>query len=82
MVIIKGPPVRYQAAIIRHGYILLVKQHGEGGYEWWFVPGDGLEANETEEQCVLLEVNEETNLVVMIECLLIGGPSHRRSDYC
>lgn len=73
--------VRYQAAIIRNGYILLVKQRGDGGYEWWNVPGGGLEPGETEEQCIIREVKEETNLVVKIVRLLIDGPSHQHSPY-
>jgi ADP-ribose pyrophosphatase len=73
--------IRYQGAIIRDGLILLVKQRGDGGYAWWNVPGGGREANETEEQCVVREMKEETNLDVKIECLLIDGPSHRHSPY-
>ena len=73
--------VRYQAAVLQDGYILLVKQRGENGYEWWNVPGGGLEANETEEQCIVREVKEETNLKVQIDRLLIDGPSHRHSSY-
>jgi ADP-ribose pyrophosphatase YjhB (NUDIX family) len=73
--------VRYQAAVIQDGFILLVKQRGENGYQWWNVPGGGLEAGETEEQCVIREVKEETNLDVRIDHLLIDGPSHRHSPY-
>ncbi len=72
---------RYQGAIIYDGHILLIKQRGNGGYEWWNIPGGGREANETEEQCVIREMKEETNLTVQIECLLIDGPSHRHSPY-
>ena len=73
--------VRYQAAIIHEELILLVKQQLESGYEWWNVPGGGREAGETEEQCIVREVKEETNLDVKVECLLIDGPSHRHSPY-
>lgn len=73
--------VRYQAAIIHEGSILLVKQRLESGYEWWNVPGGGIEAGETEEQCIVREVKEETNLDVKVERLLIDGPSHRHSPY-
>ena len=72
---------RYQSAIIQNGCILLVKQRGKKGYEWWNVPGGGREADETEEQCILREAKEETNLDVKIECLLIDGPSPRHSPY-
>jgi 8-oxo-dGTP diphosphatase len=68
--------IHYQGAIIRDGYILLVKQRAESGYEWWNVPGGGREANETEEQWIVREVKEETNLDVKVVCLLIDGPSH------
>jgi len=72
---------RYQCAIIQNGQILLVKQHGTEGYKWWNVPGGGREKNETEQECVIREAKEETNLDVEIECLLIDGPSHRHSPY-
>ena len=72
---------RYQCAIIQNGQILLVKQHGTEGYEWWNVPGGGREENETEGECVIREAKEETNLDVKIECLLIDGASHRHSPY-
>jgi len=73
--------IRYQGAIVCNGHILLVKQRGASGYEWWNVPGGGREEDETEEQCVIREIKEETNLTVKIECLLIDGPSHRHSPY-
>ena len=73
--------IRYQAAIIRDGYIALVKQRGEYDYFWWNVPGGGREANETEEQCIVREVKEETNLDVKVGYLLIDGPSHPHSPY-
>jgi len=73
--------IRYQAAIIHEGSILLIKQRLDSGYEWWNVPGGGREAGETEEQCILREVKEETNLDVKVERLLIDGPSHRHSPY-
>lgn len=72
---------RYQCAIIRGSYILLVKQRGENEYEWWNVPGGGREAGESEEQCIIREAKEETNLDVKIECLLIDEPSHRHNPY-
>jgi ADP-ribose pyrophosphatase YjhB (NUDIX family) len=72
---------RYQCAIIQDSHILLVKQQGEKGYEWWNVPGGGREAGESEEECIIREAKEETNLDVEIECLLIDEPSHRHSPY-
>ena len=73
--------VRYQGAVVRDGHILLVRQRFGGEYECWNVPGGGLEGDETEEQCVVREIKEETNLDVRIERLLIDGPSHPHSPY-
>jgi 8-oxo-dGTP pyrophosphatase MutT (NUDIX family) len=73
--------VRYQGAVVRKGQILLVRQRFGRGYECWNVPGGGREDDETEEQCVVREIKEETNLDVRIECLLIDGPSHPHSPY-
>ncbi|MBN1579699.1 MAG: NUDIX domain-containing protein [Anaerolineae bacterium] len=66
--------VRYQGAVVRDGCILLVKQRFGSEYECWNVPGGGREDEETEEQCVIREIKEETNLDVRIERLLIAGP--------
>ena len=73
--------VRYQGAVVREGHILLVRQRFGSGYECWNVPGGGREDDETEEQCVVREIKEETNLDVRIERLLIDGPSHPHSPY-
>jgi len=73
--------IRYQGAIIDDGYILLVRHHGEGGYEWWNVPGGGRMEGEAEEECIIREIQEETGLRVKVERLLIDGPSHRHSPY-
>lgn len=72
---------RYQGAIVRDGHILLVKQRFGSVYECWNVPGGGREGNESEEQCVIREMKEETNLDVRVERLLIHGPSHPHSPY-
>ena len=76
-----GRKIRYQAAVIRGTHILLVKQGTSGVYEYWNIPGGGREEDETEEQCVIREVREETNLEIKVEHLLIDGPSHRHSQY-
>ena len=73
--------VRYQGAVVRDGQLLLVKQRFGSEYECWNVPGGGREDHETEEQCVVREIKEETNLDVRIERLLIDGPSHPHSPY-
>jgi 8-oxo-dGTP pyrophosphatase MutT (NUDIX family) len=66
---------RYQGAILHNDHILLV-QHLEhaGGRSYWLLPGGGREAGETEEQCVMREMKEETSLDVSVERLLMDEP--------
>jgi len=66
---------RYQAAILRGKEILLIKhrEHTDGR-SYWVLPGGGIEAGETEIECVRREVREETNLEVRIETLLLDEP--------
>lgn len=68
--------VRYQGAILQDSNILLI-QHREhaGGRSYWVLPGGGREEGETEEQCVLREMKEETGLDVCIERLLLDEPA-------
>jgi ADP-ribose pyrophosphatase YjhB (NUDIX family) len=62
---------RYQGAILRDHHILLVRhQEHESGRDYWLVPGGGREPGESEEQCVIREMQEETNLTVRVERLL------------
>ncbi len=69
--------IRYQGAILRGASILLV-QHREhaGGRSYWLLPGGGREEGETEEQCVVREMNEETGLDVQVERLLMDEPAY------
>jgi ADP-ribose pyrophosphatase YjhB (NUDIX family) len=64
--------IRYQGAILRDDHILLI-QHREHatGRVYWIIPGGGRENGETEEECVVREMREETNLDVAIEKLLL-----------
>ena len=64
--------IRYQGAIVRDGHLLLIK-HAEhkSGRSYWVIPGGGREEGETEEECVLREMQEETGLKVTIERLLL-----------
>jgi 8-oxo-dGTP pyrophosphatase MutT (NUDIX family) len=68
--------IRYQGAIIRDHQILLLKQvEHASGRSYWQIPGGGIEADETEEQCVQREMLEETGLEVQIDSLLLDEPS-------
>ena len=50
-----------RAVIIRDGKILLSHETVTG---WWLIPGGGMEAGETPEECVVREACEETGLIV------------------
>lgn len=65
-------PTRYQGAIVRGNHILLI-QHREHASRrsYWLLPGGGRENAETEEQCVIREMKEETSLDVKVERLLM-----------
>jgi 8-oxo-dGTP pyrophosphatase MutT (NUDIX family) len=74
--------IRYQGAILRNDQILLI-QHSEhaGGRSYWLLPGGGREDGETEEQCVIREMKEETGLDVKVERLLMEEPEHPGGAY-
>ena len=74
---------RYQGAIVRGDEILLIRhvEHGVNGRSYWLVPGGGIEAGETEEECVIREMQEETNLVVRVERLLLVNQSQDGKVY-
>jgi ADP-ribose pyrophosphatase YjhB (NUDIX family) len=63
---------RYQGAIIKNDNILLIRHtEHESGRTYWVIPGGGREANETEIECVIREVFEETHLEVDVNRLLV-----------
>ena len=78
----KRRDIRYQAAIIQDDKVLLIKHsEAKSGRSYWILPGGGIEPDETEEECVLREVKEETNLEVNIKSLLTDEPSPADSVY-
>jgi ADP-ribose pyrophosphatase YjhB (NUDIX family) len=67
---------RYQGLIIQDNQILLIKHSQRAtGLSYWVIPGGGLDGSETEEECVIREMKEETNLDVKIEQLAFDEPS-------
>ena len=75
--------VRYQAAIIRDGRILLLRWRPATGRDYWVIPGGGRDEGESEEECVIREAKEETRLDVAVERLLLDesaspGDTYRR----
>lgn len=67
---------RYQGFIIQDHQILLI-QHSQRstGLSYWVVPGGGRDGGESEEECVIREMKEETNLEVRIERLAFDEPA-------
>jgi 8-oxo-dGTP diphosphatase len=66
---------RYQGAILHNDALLLIQhQHHQTGRTYWVLPGGGMEAGETEEQCVVREIREETNLNVEVQRLILVEP--------
>jgi 8-oxo-dGTP pyrophosphatase MutT (NUDIX family) len=73
---------RYQGAIIRNDRMLLIKHHEYAtGHDYWVIPGGGREDGETEEECVIREVKEETHLDVTVMQLLLDEPGHPGGVY-
>ena len=66
--------VRYQAAVVRDGRILLIHCTPAEGTPFWLLPGGGRE-DEDEAAFVEREVREETHLDVRVERLLYEMPA-------
>lgn len=65
--------IRYQGAIVRDDHILLIRYlRHDNDQTYWLFPGGGIEAGETEEECVQREMHEETNLRVSVGRLLLN----------
>ena len=67
--------VRIQGAIVRgHQLLLIQHRHHPTGNSYWLLPGGGIDGDETEEECVIREMKEETDLKVRVERLLLDEP--------
>lgn len=67
---------RYQGFIIQDNKILLIKHSQRStNRSYWVIPGGGLDGAESEEECVIREMREETNLKVKIEQLVFDEPA-------
>jgi 8-oxo-dGTP diphosphatase len=73
---------RYQGLIIKDDQILLIR-HSElsTGRGYWVIPGGGLDPDETELECVVREMKEETNLDVEVKRLLFDEPVPNEGPY-
>ena len=69
--IFQGRDIRYQAVIFKDHHVLLLKIE-DNGKAVWVIPGGGREGSESEEECVIREVWEETHLQVEIERLILN----------
>jgi len=66
---------RYQGMIIKDHKILLIRHEGHStGRAYWVIPGGGIEGSESEEECVIREMKEETNLIVTVDRLIFDEP--------
>jgi ADP-ribose pyrophosphatase YjhB (NUDIX family) len=73
---------RYQGFIIQDHKVLLIKHQIHNTDEsYWVIPGGGIEALESEEECVIREMKEETNLEVRVDRLLFDEPSPPEGVY-
>ena len=73
---------RYQGAIVKDHRILLIRhQQHATRIEYWVIPGGGLEPRESEEECVVREMKEETHLDVEIDSLIFDEPGHPDGAY-
>jgi 8-oxo-dGTP pyrophosphatase MutT (NUDIX family) len=71
--------VRYQAAVVHGGRLLLIHCVRADGHSFWHLPGGGREGkDEDAAACVAREVREETHLVVRVERLLDAMAAHPR----
>ena len=73
---------RYQGLILQDGCLLVIRhQEHATGHGYWVIPGGGIEDGESEEECVIREMKEETNLDVEIDQLLWDEPAPAEGVY-
>jgi len=67
----KNRQTRIQGLIIQDHNILLIRAYEiQTGVSFWVIPGGGLEPGESEEECLIREMKEETGLEVEVESLI------------
>jgi len=67
---------RYQGFIVQEHQVLLIKHSSvDTDLSYWVIPGGGRDDSETEEECVIREMKEETSLDVAIERLAFDEPA-------
>lgn len=63
---------RIQGLVIQDHRILLIRAYElHEGISFWVIPGGGAEPGETDEDCIIREIKEETGLDVQVERLVI-----------
>ncbi len=73
---------RIQGLIIQDHKILLIRGYERRtGISFWVIPGGGPEPGETDEECAIREMKEETGLDVRIEKLLIEQEAYPDGIY-
>lgn len=77
-----GRETRYQGAIVRDDKVLLIKHKPlDADQPFWLFPGGGIEEGETEFECVVREMREETNLEVEVLRLILDEPGFPGEPY-
>jgi ADP-ribose pyrophosphatase YjhB (NUDIX family) len=77
-----GRIVRCQAVIFKGNKILVLRQYNyKRKEEYWMLPGGGLEEGETEKDCIIREMKEETNLDVEVNGILFDEPGNGKDVY-
>jgi 8-oxo-dGTP pyrophosphatase MutT (NUDIX family) len=67
--------IRYQAAVVERGRLLLLRLAPAGQAPFWVLPGGGRENGESAEACVAREVREEAGIEVAVGPVLHEVPA-------